>query len=90
MLQLSNKWKFELFFSVKKLVAQLVLSVFLMKACTVQIPVFSTIELSKFKNKNKKAKMKMKISNWREKKKYKKNVIFQKCNDMVHFYLEKI
>ena len=63
MLQLPNKWKFELFFSVKKLVTQLVLSVILTETCTVQIPLFSTIKLSKFKNKKKKEKIMMKIFN---------------------------
>ena len=63
MLQLPNKWKFELFFSVKKLVTQLVLSVILTETCTVQIPLFSTIKFSKFKNKKKKEKIMMKIFN---------------------------
>lgn len=63
MFQLPNKWKFELFFSVKKLVTQLVLSVILIETCTVQIPLFSTIKLSKFKNKKKKEKIMMKIFN---------------------------
>lgn len=63
MFQLPNKWKFELFFSVKKLVTQLVLSVILTETCTVQIPLFSTIKLSKFKNKKKKEKIMMKIFN---------------------------
>ena len=63
MLQLPNKWKFELFFSVKKLVTQLVLSVILTETCTVQILLFSTIKLSKFKNKKKKEKIMMKIFN---------------------------
>lgn len=63
MFQLPNKWKFELFFSVKKLVTQLVLSVILTETCTVQIPLFSTIKLAKFKNKKKKEKIMMKIFN---------------------------